>query len=509
MAIPASAIASVTPGVISAGGAGLVLNGMVLTTNTRVPIGTVMSFVSPQAVSAFFGPSSQEYALSLNYFNGFNGSTQLPGLLYFYQYAQTAAVSAYIRGGSVSSLTIAQLQAVTGSLSVTIDGTVKTYASVNLSAASSFSAAAAALATGLSLSGGQTCTYDSVSGAFVITSGTTGSTSTMTYASGTAAASLGLTQAVGATLSQGAPISTPAAAMNAIIALTQNWAAFTSVFEPVTADKLSFASWTNSSNGRYAYIAWDSDTNASVQCNTSCFGYQLTQAAYNGTYAIGGDPSYASAQGTTLAALNAPIAFFNLGIVASINFSQKNGRVNFAGRSQSGLAYNVANQTIAVNLATNGYNFYGDYATANQSFILNNPGQVSGEFDFFDEYINQLWLNSNFQLALMNLFANALAVPYNNQGYSQIRQSLAGPINQGLYFGAFVPGVTLTPAQVAEVNGQAGLTISTALYNLGYYLQVLDPGGAARQVRKTPIINFWYTDGGSVQQFNMASIDVQ
>jgi hypothetical protein len=507
MTIPASAIASVLPGVISAGGQGLVLNGVALTANTRVPVGQAVAFSSLGAVQSFFGANSVEASLAANYFGGFTNCTQLPGMLYFWQYCWQTPVSAYLRGTSVAALTLSALQAITGSLSLTIDGSARTWSSVNLSGATSFSQAATQIASGLGLTGGQSCTFDSVAQAFVITSGTTGTSSTITLASGTAAAALGLS--TGATLSQGAPVSTPAAAMNAICVATQNWACFATVFEPVLADKLAFANWTASQNNRFAYISWDTDPNASVANNQTCFGYQIEQLGVSGVYAISGDPAYATSQGTTLAALLAPVAFFNMGIAASINFSQKNGRTTFAFCNQAGLAYSVANQQIGANLIANGYNFYGAYATANQGFVFNYPGQVSGEFDFMDEYINQIWLNSNFQLAMMELYQNTLSIPYNNAGYSLIRQGLTPAIVAAANFGAFVAGVELSAAQISEVNGQAGLDISTALYNSGYYLQILDPGAQARQARKSPIMNFWYTDGGSVQSMSLASIDVQ
>ena len=44
MTIPASQIVSVTPGVLSPGGLGLVMNGLVLTQNLLMPTGTVLQF---------------------------------------------------------------------------------------------------------------------------------------------------------------------------------------------------------------------------------------------------------------------------------------------------------------------------------------------------------------------------------------------------------------------------------------------------------------------------------
>jgi hypothetical protein len=155
--IPASAIVSVVPSVISAGGSALELIGLCLSTNTRTPAGSVLSFPSAAAVSSYYGPGSNEAAEAAVYFQGFAGSNVLPAAMLFAQYNQ-ASVPAYLRGGSLASLTLAQLQALTGTLSVTVEGVVKTSASINLSTASSFSAAAALIQTGFAA-------YDAVTAA--------------------------------------------------------------------------------------------------------------------------------------------------------------------------------------------------------------------------------------------------------------------------------------------------------------------------------------------------------
>jgi len=72
MTIPASDIVVVNPGVVGSGGNPLALNGVILSKNTLLPTGGVRSFASADAVSAFFGPSSTEYALAQTYFLGFD-----------------------------------------------------------------------------------------------------------------------------------------------------------------------------------------------------------------------------------------------------------------------------------------------------------------------------------------------------------------------------------------------------------------------------------------------------
>lgn len=572
LAIPASAIVSVTPSVISAGGNALDLSGLMLTTNARVPIGTVMSFPSQLGVANYFGASSQEALLATNYFLGFDNSNQKPGAMLFAQYNQIA-VSGWMRGGPVSTLTLSQLQALTGTLIISIDGTPRTSGTINLSASTSFSNAAELITTALGVTGpagasitgsitgtvltvtntssgtivlGQevrgagisantqvasfgtgtggngtynvtvsqtvssqamttntpTVTYDAVSGGFFVTSSTTGSSSTVGFATGTLATALQLTQATGATSSIGSSAASPAAFMTGVIQVTQDWATFGTAFDPDNGSgntqKLAFANWVNGTVDRYAYIPWDTDVTPTTSAQaTSSLGWIVKTNNLNGTF-----PIYSPSQGTVMAA-------FEMGTVASIDFTETNGRATGAFRSQTGLAPDVTNQTIAANLEANGYNYYGSWATANDQFNFMYPGSVSGPFQWIDSYVDQIWLNNQFQLALMVLLTNAKSIPYNAAGYGLIRAALMDPILQGLNFGAFRPGVTLSQAQIAEVNNAAGKKIDDTLSTQGWYLQILDAIPQVRAARKSPPITFWYMDGQSVQRLNLASVEVQ
>ena len=67
----------------------------------------------------------------------------------------------------------------------------------------------------------------------------------------------------------------------------------------------------------------------------------------------------------------------------------------------------------------------------------------------------------------------------------------------------------LTASQRAQANTQAGLRIDDQLSSLGWYLQVTDPLSASvRTERGSPIVNFWYCDGGSIQKLVVSSTTV-
>lgn len=508
MTIPASRIVNVNPGVVSTGGNSLAMNGLFLTENVQMPTDTVLSFASTAAVSKFFGPSSAEAALAAIYFAGFDKSTIKPGAMLFAAY-NAAARPAFLQSGSLAAITLAQLQAfAAGVLSVTINGSLKTSASIDLSAATSFTDAASRIQAGFT-SPGFTVAWNAVESAFVFTSTLTGTAATLTFASGSSlATSLKLTQVTGAFLSQGAAGDTPATAMANVIANSQNWAAFTTVFEPSLTDKEGLAAWAAAQNSRYLYVAWDSDVNASVSGNTTCFGAVAKANEYNGVMAVSGDPALATAQGTTLAALALNLGTFVLGAIASIDFTKANGRTTVAFLTSSVISATCANDDAAQALLANGYSFYGSYATANQGFIFLYNGQMPGEWLWADSFVNQIYLNSQFQLALMSLLTQVGDVSYTPSGYGLIRAAMQDPINAALSFGSIRTGVTLSAAQIAEVNQAAGIDAASVIQTEGYYLQILDPGAQARAARQSPIINFWYADGGAVQQISLASIDI-
>ncbi len=188
MTIPASSIVQVIPSVLSAGGSGLQLSGLFLTNGTRTPIGSVLTFGSALAVSDYYGPGSTEYAQSVIYFNGFQNSTIKPAALLFAQYNQVA-VSAYLRGASTASLTLAQLQALNGTLIVSVDGVTRTSATINLASATSFSSAAALIQAGFT---GANLYNAITSSASTIAAGTA--------TNSTAASITGYTMTVGATV---------------------------------------------------------------------------------------------------------------------------------------------------------------------------------------------------------------------------------------------------------------------------------------------------------------------
>lgn len=501
MSIDASQLVQIVPRIIGGGGTGLELNGLLFTQNPLIPAATVTQWTDAASVGAYFGVTSAEAALSTAYFLGFDNSNVKPRNLFFAAYAASDR-AAWLRGG-VFTDTVASLKTVAnGALTLVVDEVTATLSGLSFTAITSFSDAALVLQDALEGEvSGATVTYSSQTRAFQITSPTAGATSSVAFAQSPAstgvtdmATLLHLTQATGALLSSGTEAQSPADALNTVLEFSRNWVAFSTVWEPELEDKLAFAQWVNGQGVRFVYVAWDTDILATQPFSTSSFGSALQEASLAGTV-----PVYD----------NASLAAFVLGTAASIDFNERNGRITFAFKAQSGQRVTCDESNMAEALAGHGYNFYGDYATANDAFKFYQTGSISGPSMWLDTYINQVAINNDLQLALMNLFANVKSLPYNEVGYAQVRAACMDPILKYINFGAIVPGVPLSQAQASQVNQEAGLTIAPTLEQQGWYLQVLDATAQNRANRKTPPCKFWYMDGGSIQQIIMSATVIQ
>ena len=491
MAIPASQIVKINPRVIQASGTDLVLNGMFLTTNSLIPAGGVMGFSTADDVAAFFGSASEEYRVASVYFAGYKNSFKKPRQA-FYGSRVNAASAAWLRGSRYAG-TLAQLQAVTaGTLDLSINGSAVAVTGLSFTSATSYSAVAAAIQTKIAaVVSSATCTYDSQTGAYQITSPTTGATSTITYAEeGTLATLLGLTQAKGATLSQGSDALDVADNMRSIRAVTENWATFTYLYSSTDQEILDHSAWASSQGVEYLLVAWSTDSNLQNQVDTTSIAYQLKTNNAGATTLIFGD---------------APYAAFIMGEAASIDWDRTQGAINFAFKAQDGLVPTIDSATEATTLLQKKCNLYGTYATRNDEFVWLYDANMFGDYNFIDPFINAIWFNNALQVAIMNGLEMSPRVPYNEDGYTLIRSWCQDPINRARKNGVIDPGVSLSEAQKAELIREAGLDITSNLQTDGYYLQVADAGAQVRTTRDTPNVSLFYAYGGSINRIEMAS----
>jgi hypothetical protein len=83
MAIPLKNIVQIKPGVLTASGSALDMNGLILTDSEYAPTGAVLSFTSPDDVALYFGSSSVEASMASIYFQGYKNASRTPGEILF------------------------------------------------------------------------------------------------------------------------------------------------------------------------------------------------------------------------------------------------------------------------------------------------------------------------------------------------------------------------------------------------------------------------------------------
>lgn len=490
MTIPASQLVDITPRVIGGGLSGLSMVGTLISKNASLPANKMVSFYSQSAVGDYFGTESLEYKLAGNYFIADSNATKKPDVLYFVKKVD-AEQAAFVRGMKVTD-DVAKFALIDdGSFVITVDGTAITVTDLDLSDQVSYSGIASAIQTKLNATvTGTTCVWNPNFKAFVITSPTSGESSKITFASSTASGTdlsemLGLASG---TISQGADAQDIPTTMKKALDDNSNFFSFMPVFDESADEAKVFAEWCNNQGTRFLYVCVDKTNGGLTPNNSSCQARVLSD--YTGVCSV-----YNTKE----------VGAMTMGIAASINPDSLNGRKTWAFKQQNGLSATVSDETQAQTLLGNGYNFYGDYATASNQFKLYQNGQMSGDAKWLDTYYGQVFLRDGLQNAWINALMNANTVPYNESGYGVLRAAAMDIINTAVNAGFIRQGVSLSESQKATVLQEAGVDISTALQTQGWYLQILNPTTIVRQERGTPVVNFWYMDGGSVQKIQGTS----
>ena len=482
--IPASDIVNILPSALAAGGSELSLNTVVFTAASKFPI---KQYFDLDTVRDDFGSTSNEYKFAETYLQGFSGSTIKPYSVFFAEYVN-ANKAATLIGLSLRSTTLEKLKLVNGTLSVTINGTLKT-GTVNLSTATSFSSAATLIGTALTA----TVTFDTQLQAFIVASGTTGLTSSISFGSGTAADALGLSEVGGAVVNNNTVADTADSALERVTDETLNFAPITGIGFNVDWFK-KIATWVTKQNHRFWLFQYDKEPTATIAGSTVNFAAWLKGNDVADVTPIYGDIEHVA---------------FACGSVASIDFSEVNGRVTLDFRSQSGIKASVTSKQDAKALEANGYAFYGAWATANDRFQFMRNSVVSGEFKWANTYAFQIWLNQGFQLDGIIGLQQYKSIPPNNEGKALYRAIFQDRINNGKAFGGIVAGMKLTEQQKSVINRETNSTGAASQVELtGWYMYVGDAVNVQGAARKRFPAKFFYSDGGDIQGINMTSTAV-
>ena len=485
MSINANRLVSITPRVISGGSADLETNGLIITSNTGISADTpAISFTTAKEVGAYFGYESNEYKVASQYFTGVNNQTKTIKTVWFGR-DLTAVGSAWIKGGASS--TLATLKAITnGAFNISLNGSDVSITGVDLSACTSLSDVATVIEGKFT---NATVTYNSVQNKFVITSTLTGTTSAIGYGSAPSSGTdlsivLGLTQALGAVLSQGNDALTVAENMEKITTVTRNFVGFTTLTAVSDSVAVDYAAWADLDDDYVYFYHSNNSTLLSKSTNTS--SVPVTLQAYNTTACVFGDVYD---------------AVFMLAIGASIKWDSANALKTWFAKSASGLNAKVLSDTEAEALESIRCNYIGQFATRNAEFTLLNRGCLSGtQYGFIDVLYGAIWLRARLQRGLMDCFSGNNRIPYIQNGYGILATFIAEAVDEALGNGVIDVGLRISDAERITIMNEINEDISVELLNNGYWYKISDPTANARADRQSPVMAMYYTYAGSVQQ---------
>lgn len=506
--VSSSKFVNIIPQVLVATGSGFELNGLLLTKNDNLPLGVPYKFASQSAVASYLGSTSAEAAFATAYFTSFSNKTKIPPAMLIANYSLDVKAG-WLRGAAITS-TLAQFKTITnGNLKFYLNDGLVEITALDFSAATSMSDIATAIQTKIRAlnvapyAANATCTYSSLFNAFQITSGATDSTGTVSFAVATATSGTDLSAILLMRESDGAVVSklqssaiTEAQYMNNIVLQTQNFISFTRLWAVEDTDEdLAFSAWVASKGVRYVYFEWDKNSVDILSNNATDFASVLKAAGYAGIV-----PNY----GDQL------LCAFVMGMICSIDFTVKDGRITCAFKTQAGQTVTCDNDDNFDVLTAKGYNFYCKDGTANNQFYGYQHGTISGDYEYIDSYVNQVWLNDQMQVALRELQQDSNSLPYNNNNYGFIQSTLKSIIDTAINAGVINVGIDPSAEQIAAVKAETGLDdVETPLYTFGWLLYIASPSATIRAQRGSPIIRFYYMDGGSIQQITLYSTAIR
>ncbi|MDI2112091.1 DUF3383 family protein [Commensalibacter nepenthis] len=527
MSIPLNNIVKINPGVLDVGNNGNNLFGLMLTKSTGLPAGQTTTFTSADQVGSKFGYDSSEYNLATVYFAGFTNSDRVAAQLYMAPYYLTNPSISLI-GGTFTSLS--DLRNFTGKLSITIDQKAYDLAEVDLSRSKSLSDAAKKLSAAIPLdatTNKQPATISYGNDAMTITVENGGSNIS---ASGELATNLCLTSETGARKSIVQPNTNIAKLLNT---LRQTNLSFCSVFlawdladqkdldklsssdlnkliATDRAEKLEFAKWANSMKDDVCVLLNDANLDGKATNSETVSG--SAENVKEEDLSIAEVVKKREYEGVVCTYCNPSLCAFIAGYPAAWDLTKTDGRFTAAFRRNSLLKANVQNESDALVLKAKGYNFYGVWASSTSNFTFMYEGRISGQYVWLDSWFCQVWMRRQLQYYfVMTLLARG-QIPYNTDGKGILTTAIKPAIDQFANFGAIRSGISLADEQIQQLK-QAGLNQSQInnITTVGYYLKI-DMARVSPQIRVargSPPIDFWYTDGQSVQQINMNSIEIQ
>ncbi|MBU9153117.1 DUF3383 domain-containing protein [Burkholderia gladioli] len=440
------------------------------------------SYSGIPAVAEDFGTTAPEYQAATLYFN----QSPQPASLLIGRWAKTATAG-LLNGGVLSAgqQAIAEWDVITtGAFNITIDGNAKVITGLDFSAQTNLNGVATVIGAKLT---GATIVWDG--SRFVVTSATTGTSSTVSYATAPAtgvdiSAMLGLTASTASVPANGIAAETPAAA--AALFLDQ----FANQFLG-----LAFADGTIEDDDHVAVAQLVEADQAHIYGITT----QNAQAL---------DPTVTTDLASRLKALALKYSMIQyssssayavvsaLGRLLTVDFNGNSTTLTLMYKQEPGIVAEALTSTQADTLEAKNCNVYVGYD--NNTSILQYGVTPSGIF--VDSVYNALWFRNDIQTAVYNLlYTSPTKIPQTDAGNAQIAATISSVCDQAVTNGYLAPGVWNSAGFGAIVQGQ---TLSK-----GYYIYtppIASQSQADREARKSVVFQIAGKEAGAIHSADIA-----
>lgn len=437
-------------------------------------------YSSVDGVVADFGTTAPEYLAAVNFF----AQSPQPAEVRIGRWARTA--TAGLLNGALRSAAqqdIAIFTAITsGGFAITIDGVLRTLATINLSAAANLNAVAALIQTALSTWG--TCVWNANLARFEIASATTGATSIITAVSATPlSTALGITTAAGATTVDGIAAETPVAAAAIFANASTDWYGLMFADTNVTdAQHIAVAAYIEAASPSRIYGITTQVAAALDSASTTDLPYVLKAALYRRTFI-----QYSSSSPYAAASL--------YGRAFTVDFTANNTAITLKFKQEPGVTAESLTQSQAAAVKAKNCNVFVKYT--GDSAIVQEGTMASGAF--FDEVHGLDWFANALQTDLFNLlYQSPTKIPQTDQGVAllttQAERTCAAAVNNGLV----APGTWTSTLAFGSLKSGDALP-------KGYYVyapRVATQSQADREARKSPTIQIALKLAGAIHSVN-------
>lgn len=390
-----------------------------------------------------FGTNSEEYLEAIKAF----AQTPQPANIIIAKWAKTATAGRLTgRPLTAAEQLIATWQAITSSkFKVSIDGGAQTDVTIgSFAAVSNLNGVAAVIQTGLnSLVAGTTCTWDSVNQLFVIKSGSTGTSSSVSFLS---APSTGtdISNMLGMrSTSSGAYLTSGVAAeslLDATVELDdrfgQEWYGMIAPSATVT-DHIDTAQFLESTTNKHTYWVTTIDTAVLSSVSTTDLAYVLKNLNLNRTIL-----QYSSTSPHAVAALASK--------ALSVNYNGNKTVIDLMYKQEQTLTPERLSSTQASVLRSKNANAFLAYN--NNTAIVERGDTTSGVP--IDIITGTDWLSLTIGVALYNkLYQSTTKIPQTDDGNHELKTAIDSVLAQAVSNGLIAPGVWNSGGFGALKNG--------------------------------------------------------